>query len=177
MHPLLIQLTNPGQKYAERAKHLLEEVGDNPDKFAIFLNAMLDPSTPANTAQYAADLSEKISQRHPHLLLPHQDTLITALPRTHKPIIRWHLALILSYLPLLSDDPLAEVIDYVQNWLRTDPNKFLKVHCLQALANLAKKHNWLRQETILLVQEEMAKGGAAINAKGRVLLLQLASSK
>src|SRR3712207_3365720 len=134
MHPLLAQLTNPGQKYADRAKHLVEEVGDDPEKFAVFLNAMLHRDTPANTAQYAADICEKISHRYPHLLLPHQDALIAALPHTHIPIIRWHLALILSYLPFADTDQLAEVIEYLQTWLRTDPNKFLKVHCLQALA-------------------------------------------
>ncbi len=65
MHPLLAQLTNPGQKYADRAKHLVEQVGDDPEKFAVLLNAMLDPGTPANTAKYAADITEKISRRHP----------------------------------------------------------------------------------------------------------------
>lgn len=174
MHPLLAQLTDPGKKYAERAKDLVEEVGDDPDKFAVFLTAMLNPGTPADTARYAADISEKISQRYPHLLLPYQDALLAALPHTQKPIIRWHLALILSYLPFSDDDQLAEVIEYLQTWLRTDPNKFLKAHCLQALANLAKKHAWLRRETILIVQEEMAKGGAAVNARGRMLLRQLA---
>ncbi|MDQ3292080.1 MAG: hypothetical protein M3Q05_12410 [Bacteroidota bacterium] len=175
MHPLLARLTNPNWKYADRAKELVEEAGDDPEKFAVFLEAMLNADTAANTARYAADISEKTSCKYPHLLLPHQDALIAALPRVRQPIIRWHLALMLSYLPLSETDQLAEVVDYIQDWLRTDPNKFLKVHCLQALTNLAKKHDWLRQETILLVQEEMAKGSAAVNARGRMLLRQLAN--
>jgi hypothetical protein len=51
----------------------------------------------------------------------------------------------------------------------------MKAHCLQALATFSRTHEWLRQETILLIKTEMAKGGAATNAKGRKLLQQLST--
>jgi hypothetical protein len=177
VHPLLALFTVPGQKSPAVAKRLVAEVGDDPEKFAVFLAAMLHPATPTNLARYAAGVAEKISRRYPALLVPHTDALIAALPRVTTSVMRWHLALLLSYLPLTDDDQLGTVIDYVHTWLHTDPNKFLKVHCLQALANLSQKHEWLKAETIMLIQAEMAKGGAAANAKGRVLLQQLQPHK
>lgn len=173
MHPLLALLTTPGQKYTPLAKRLISEIGDDQQQFDILLEAMLQPETDANLARYAAGITEKISRRYPHLLLLHTVALIAALPRVQTPIMRWHLALLLSYLPLADGDQLAEVIDYLQTWLRTDANKFLKVHCLQALANLSGQHTWLKPETILLIEAEMAKGSAAANAKGGVLLRKL----
>ena len=177
MHPLLAPFTVPGQKYPIVAKRLVAEAGDDPEKLAVFLAAMLHPATPTTLARYAAGVTEKISRRYPQLLAPHEAALMAALPRMQTAIMRWHLALLLSYLPLENSDHLATVIDYVQTWLQNDPNKFLKVHCLQALANLSKNHDWLKSETILLIEAEMAKGGAAANAKGRQLLRQLQPKK
>lgn len=94
MHPLLARFTIPGQKYPAVAKRLVEEVGDDQEKFAVFLAAMLHPATPANLARYAAGVTEKISRRYPHLLLKHQTALITALPHVQTPVMRWHLALL-----------------------------------------------------------------------------------
>jgi hypothetical protein len=108
----------------------------------------------------------------PYLVQPYQKGLMAALPVMSTSVMRWHVGLLLSYLPL-SEDALAEVLNYLFDWLQNDPNKFMKVHCLQALANFSQIHDWLRQETILLIEAEMAKGGAAANAKGRKLLQQL----
>ncbi len=173
MDPLLARLVASGLKYPDLAKQLVQEVRNDPGKFTIFLAAMLHPATPANLARPAAGVTEKVARRYPYLLLPHEKDLVAALPRMQTSVMRWHLALLLSYLPLKNDDHLAEVIQYVQDWLQTDPNKFMKVHCLQALANISRNHDWLQQETILLIKTEMAKGGAAANAKGRKLLKQL----
>lgn len=173
MDPLLARLVTTNLKYPDVTKQLVQEIGDNPEEFAVFIGAMLHPHTDANLARQAAGITEKIARRYPHLLIPYQTELIAALPRMQSAVLRWNLGLLLSYLPLHEDDQLAEVLEYLQTWLQTDPNKFLKVHCLQALANFSRTHDWLRQETILLIKAEMAKGGAAANAKGRKLLQQL----
>jgi hypothetical protein len=134
---------------------------------------MLHPETDPNAARHAAGIAEKISRSYPELLRPYANELIDALPRMSTPIMRWHLALLLSYLPLADNDQLAEVINNIQTWLLNDQHKFAKVHYLQALANISKHHYWLKPETILLVKAAMAKGGAAANARGRMLLRQL----
>ncbi len=172
MDPLLARLATSGIKSPDLVKQLVQETGSDPEKFKIFMQAMLHPATEVNLARRAAGITEKVARRYPHLVIPYQATLLGALPKMQTSVMRWHVGLLLSYLPL-SDDPLAEVLDYLYNWLQNDPNKFMKVHCLQALANFSQKNDWLRQETIWLIKTEMAKGGAAANAKGRILLCQL----
>ena len=172
MDAVLARLAASGPLYPEQAKQLVLETGNDPEKFKIFVQAMLYSETEAHIARHAAGIAEKVARRHPHLVLPYQAVLIAALPRMQTSVMRWHVGLLLSYLPL-PDDSLAEVLDYLFDWLQNDPNKFMKVHCLQALANFSRKHDWLRQETIALIKNEMAKGGAAANAKGRKLLQQL----
>ena len=175
MDLLLARLANPGIKSPDLVKQLVQEIGNDPQKFRVFIQAMLHPATQADLARRAAGVAEKVARRHPHLVIPYQAALLKALSSMPTSVLRWHTGLLLSYLPL-SDDLLAEVLDYLFDWLQNDPNKFMKVHCLQALANFSQKNDWLRPEVILLIKIEMAKGGAAANAKGRKLLQQLRAS-
>ncbi|RDC64836.1 hypothetical protein [Adhaeribacter pallidiroseus] len=172
MDAVLARLAMAGPTYPEQAKLLVQETGNDPEKFKIFIRAMLHPNTEAHVARHAASITEKVARRYPYLVLPYQPDLLAALPNRQTSPMRWHVGLLLSYLRL-ADDSLALVLDYLYDWLQNDPNKFMKVHCLQALANFSTRHDWLRAETIQLVKVEMAKGGAAANAKGRKLLQQL----
>ncbi|QNF31862.1 hypothetical protein HUW51_03675 [Adhaeribacter swui] len=172
MDPLLARLATSGTKSPDLVKQVVQEVGDNPEKFQVFMEAMLHPDTGTDLARRAAGIAEKVARWYPHLVIPYEAALLAALPQMQPAVMCWQVGLLLSYLPL-TDDTLATVLNYLETWLYTDPNKFMKVHCLQAMANLSRQHDWLRQETIDLIKTEMAKGGAAVNARGRHLLKQL----
>ena len=86
---------------------------------------------------------------------------------------RWHVSLMLSYLKLTKNE-LPIVIDTIIKWLYTEKkSQIIKVNCMQALANLAKKNFWFKSEVISIIEEQMLKGGAAVKARGRIFLKQL----
>ncbi len=121
----------------------------------------------------AANAVEKVARDHPVWLRSHQEQIFRHLDKLSTPFsVKMATAMLISYLPL-KGDTLSQGITILQHWLHTDANKFVKVNCLQALTNLALQHTWFKAEVIAMVEEEMVKGSAAIQARGRKLLQQL----
>lgn len=121
----------------------------------------------------AADALEKATRRNPKLLKGHTARVLeraTALESEWE--AGMNLVQMLGRLDLRGQ-MLSTVIGLLIRWLETEKKVFVKVMCLQSLADLAVRHNWLRKEVVQLVTEEMERGSAAIRARGRILLRQL----
>ncbi|GAA4296007.1 hypothetical protein [Nibribacter koreensis] len=73
-----------------------------------------------------------------------------------------------------ADEDVAEVVERLECWLQNIDHQFVKVFCLQSLTDITRQQPWLKHETEELVRQHMAKGGKAINARGRMLLKTLA---
>ena len=121
----------------------------------------------------ACDAIENISRENPHLLQSNKRKLMKNITTSDQQEFRWHVSLMLSYLKLTKNE-LPIVIDTIIKWLYTEKkSQIVKVNCMQALANLAKKNFWFKSEVISIIEEQMLKGGAAVKARGRILLKQL----
>lgn len=71
------------------------------------------------------------------------------------------------------DEDVAMVVERLEYWLQHIDHQFVKVFCLQSLTDISVRHPWLRHEVEELLHQQMAKGGKAINARGRMLLKTL----
>lgn len=120
----------------------------------------------------AANALEKVARLHPTWLQPHRQSLLAHLPELSHPFsVKMAAAGLLGH-AAWSDEDVSTVITTLQQWLQ-DTNTFVKVNCLQALTQIAQCRPWLAPEVIGLVENEMAKGKSAIQARGRRLLKQL----
>jgi hypothetical protein len=97
-------------------------------------------------AMRASDIIEKVSQKHPEYLQPHKKRIINSLHIFQQQEVKWHIALMLSYIEL-SENELNTAVNTLISWLNDINNKsqIVKVNSLQALANIAAGHNRLKK--------------------------------
>lgn len=128
-------------------------------------------------AMRASDVIEKASQNHPEHLQPHKDTIINNLHVFNRQEVKWHIALMLSYIEL-NENELNIAVEALTGWLKDKENKsqIVKVNSLQALTNIAMKHIRLKNKIKCIIENEMASGKAAVKARGRKLLIMLAEN-
>ncbi|WP_210464427.1 hypothetical protein [Rufibacter roseolus] len=122
----------------------------------------------------AAHVVEAVAKKQPGWFKPYQEEILErlALPDLD-PAFNFFIPSLLGLLPW-SDEAVPTVVDRLQYWLLHLDHQFVKVFCLQSLTDIARQQPWLRQEVEELVHHHMAKGGKAINARGRMLLKILA---
>jgi len=86
----------------------------------------------------AADALEKISRVHPDLFEPYREALLTTKLEDGSPEVRWHLIAIKSRLALQESDA-ARFYKYLDQCLRHDASRIVKVAALQAAYDLSVK--------------------------------------
>lgn len=152
-----------------RADEVARRVLTRPDLFAPLLHGMLS-SDPVLRAR-CADVAEKVSAVHPDWLVAHKDLLITRLACNPQPAMRWHVAPMLARLPL-DDRERARVVALLTGWLRGS-GSLVATMAMQALADLAERHEALRPEVVRHLRELSLAGTPAMRARGRKLLKRL----
>ncbi|RNI22548.1 hypothetical protein [Rufibacter latericius] len=122
----------------------------------------------------AAHVVEAVAKKQPSWFKPYQNEILEnlALPELD-PAFYFFIPSLLGLLHW-SDEEVPTVVDRLQYWLQYLDHQFVKVFCLQSLTDLARQQPWLKQEVEELMHHHMAKGGKAINARGRMLLKILA---
>ena len=152
-----------------RADEVAAWVRTRPDLFPSLLQGM--QSDDRILRARCADIAEKVSADHPEWLIPHQALLIDQLSRDPQPEVRWHVAPMLARLPL-NENELARVVHLLTEWL-SDCSSIVKTMSMQALADLAERHEALRPEVLRHLRELTVIGTPAMKARGRKLLKRL----
>lgn len=124
----------------------------------------------------AADVLEKVSQKHPEYLLPFKKRLIHEASLIDQQEVRWHVALLFSYLKL-EDDEVKLVMDHLSSWLDTAKSQIVKVNSLQAMADIAEKHESYREFVMKKLQEVVETGSPAVKSRGKKLIAELNKGK
>ncbi|GAB2538534.1 hypothetical protein [Rufibacter soli] len=125
----------------------------------------------------AAHAVEAVAKKQPRWLEPYQSEILAQI--AHPELDPAFNFFIPSLLGLLTwpQEQMAAVVERLEYWLQHLDHQFVKVFCLQSLTDLAVQQPWLKHEVEELVHQHMAKGGKAINARGRMLLKTLSSLK
>ena len=88
----------------------------------------------------AADAVEKVTVRRPEFLLPHKHQLFALLKGAIHKELKWHLALIITRVPL-SPEELEDVWTDLNYWLQNaNESKIVRVNALQGLFDLSRRY-------------------------------------
>jgi hypothetical protein len=155
--------------------HLYSLLEQNPELFPELFGLMLH-SPNSRIRLRAGNAVEKAARENQELLIPFKGEILAVLPASQYPDIIWHVVLLLGYIDL-EDDEQALAVNTIYQWLDTIQHKFIKINCLQTLAVLAKKHEWLRGEVTETLQAALEHESPSIRARARILLKQLSATK
>ena len=154
-----------------RAKEVLHLVKENPDLFSVVFDAVFLQNRVVNTR--ASHVVKTFVKTDPSILADYKKRILSGLKTTQGFTLMHMLELVadLDY----EHGELVSTIATIEHILKNSTHKFVKVNCLQALADLALRYRWLKGEIIGLIEEGSIKGSASIQARARKLLLKLNS--
>jgi hypothetical protein len=119
----------------------------------------------------AADATEKITRKNPHLLRSYKRELLGLMAEAKQQELRWHLAAIVPRLLLTSEErrlAYSLLIGYL-----ADRSSIVKTCALQALADLATDDSSILAGVIKILRQSIRNGTPAMKARSRKLLFRL----
>lgn len=171
MHPLLSRLEEGDFKSLGQVPDVVSEVLSDNSLLSILVEGVTNENP--KIAYRSTVALDKIGRQSLNLLNQEKEKIIQIAIKTNDKNIMWHLSIVLSYLNLI-DDEIGTVLNQIIAWLNNiNLSIFGKVNCMQAIATISKSKKELIPEAIAIIENEMSKGKAAINARGRILLKEL----
>jgi hypothetical protein len=119
----------------------------------------------------AADATEKVTRKHPELLVRYKKELLGLMNQAEEPELRWHLAAIVPRLSLNAKERML-IVAGLNSYLR-DRSSIVRTFALQGLADLAHDDKETQAEVIEILRSSVKTGTAAMKARSRKLLLEL----
>lgn len=117
----------------------------------------------------AADVIEKVSKVHPEFLMPYKKELIKDVVKIEQQEVRWHVALMFTYLELTDLEKTA-TIEILLSWLENSKSKIVKVNSLQALAYIGNNDKKHRNKVLAILEEVIETGSPAMVARSKKLI-------
>lgn len=124
----------------------------------------------------SADVIEKVSRLHPEYLTPYKVPLIKEVAKIEQQEVRWHVALLFSYLDLdldLDDEEKQQIVEELFSWIDNSKSKIIKVNSMQALANIEEKNKRMRHLIVNKLEEAIKNGSPAMVSRGKKLINKL----
>ena len=119
----------------------------------------------------AADASEKVTRKHPELLIPYKKELLGLMTEATEQELRWHLAVMVPRLPLNAKERQLAISSL--NIYLDDRSSIVKTFALQGLADLAQGDPTIQPTVVEILREATRNGTPAMKARSRKLLLRL----
>lgn len=170
---ILAKLTGGDRRSIGRSAEVVADVLADPPLFALLFQGLL--VTDPLVRMRAADAIEKITAQHPEYLIPYKAQLLHEVGPIEQQEVRWHVAQLLSRLPLTADERRTAVA--LLNRYLDDPSKIVKTFAMQALADLALVDTELRPQLVAQLEQLTTTGSPAMRSRGRKLLAQLAAAR
>jgi len=120
----------------------------------------------------SADIIEKVSKKFPKLLGKHKTQILENLNLFKQQEVRWHIALIISYLELNKFEA-EKVFSVLSYWTNNDESKIVKVNSLQALTDISLQNSNIKSKTKNLIKDQMKTNTPSIIARSKKLLKKL----
>jgi hypothetical protein len=121
-----------------------------------------------------ADAIEKATAKRPELLAPYKKSLIQKYSKIEQQEVRWHVAPMLSRLPLTTEEE-AAVVKLLLSYTN-DRSSIVRTMTMQALADIALRSHHLLPEVMEHIQELAVIGTPAMKARSKKLLRALAEA-
>ena len=170
MDSVVEKLSGQDLRSIGKADEVAKEVISNPALFNDVFYAMKNGNPVIRMR--AADAAEKVSRKNPLLLAPYKKELINDMADIEQQEVRWHVALMFSYLQLDAQQK-ALVMDKLVSWIETSKSRIVQVNSLQALFSLGR-HDMAYANMIKSVLEKANNSGSpAVAARCKKLLKQL----
>ena len=119
----------------------------------------------------SADVIEKVTARHPELLLPHKYQLLGPLCCIKQPDVRWHIAPMLARLPLNEEE--KDAVVKVLLGFTYDTSSIVRTAAMQALGDIAVHSPQHLPEVMGVIENLTLTGTPAMKARGRKLIAAL----
>lgn len=158
----------------ENTHRVATYIGDDPERFAQLMEVFTVKDW--RPAQRGAWVVAEIAYAHPDLLLPHLDTLLTAMDNPVYPaVLRNGLKVIASTRIALTEEQEGRLVQRAFELL-ADPQVAvaIQVHAMQCIANLLPVYPDLAVELQVLLEEGMERGSPGYRSRGRKVLKQIA---
>jgi HEAT repeat protein len=155
-----------------RADQVAAMVSKNPRLFPRLIEGLW--SEDPLVRMRAADATEKVTRKRPELLRPYEKELFGLMAAAAEPELRWHLAVMVPRLQLSAKERQV-AISLLKRYLQ-DRSSLVRTFALQGLADLAQGDPSIRPEVIEILRAATRQGTAAMKARSRKLLGQLAGN-
>jgi hypothetical protein len=152
-----------------KANQIAKVVLSEPKHFAELIQCLWDEDPIVRMR--AADAAEKVTVTRPELLNPHKQELLGLLAEAKQIELRWHLALMVPRLALISPERQRAAAS-LQRYME-DRSSIVKTFALQGLADLARQDASLRELAKQVIEKSLRTGTAAMKARARKLLKEL----
>jgi len=169
---ILAMLAGGDRRSIGHSDRVVAMVGRNRRRFAQLMPGLWSDN--ALIRMRSADAAEKITRNHPEWLEPYRKELLGLLAEAEQPELQWHLAAMVPRLKL-SPRELPAVVTALNRYLE-DRSSIVKTYALQGLADLARNAPSLRATVAGTLRGATRTGTAAMKARSRKLLAQLADA-
>ena len=143
-------------------------IGNNAKEFEQLMDMVLHGREPV--VQRAAWAMDACLDTHPEFLTPYVEILVDVLPRFSNNGVKRQVvkALATHNIPEKHEGQLA---DLCFDWLQSsDIPVGIKVHCMQILANITKRHPDLAVELRTVITEQIPRNSTGFASRGRKIL-------
>src|SRR5215467_7654119 len=164
--PISALLKGSDRRSIGRSSEVVKLVLRAPRRFAEFIDCLWNEDPILRMR--AADAAEKLSAVKPELLEPYKAELLGLLAEAQQIELRWHLAQMVSRLPLTGPER-ARAAEALQLYLK-DRSSIVRTFALQALADLSRNDDGLQPRVREILQESAVAGTATMKARARKLL-------
>lgn len=169
MTVILAKLQGGDRRSIGRSDEVVADVLATPELFGELFTGMTgdDPLV----RMRAADAAEKVTIQHPEYLQPYKVSLLQNIALIRQQEVRWHVAQMMPRLELTHAERL-EAMQILSSYL-SDKSRIVQAFSLQAMADLAKQDQALRQQVLSTLQAASQSGSPAVKSRVKKLLEKL----
>ena len=173
MQALLRSLSGGDRRSIGESNRAAILVLEQPEVIAVLFQG-LDSTDPVLRMR-CSDAIEKVTTKRPELLAPYKRALIQRYSKIAQQEVRWHVAPLLSRLPLSTEET-ATVVKLLLSFTN-DRSSIVRTMTMQALTDIALRRPHFLPEVKEHIQELSLIGSPAMKARGKKLLRALAEAR
>lgn len=170
MSRILEKLKGGDLRSIGKADEVVIDVLKNPSLFKDVFEGMLNENPLIRMR--SADVTEKVSKKHPEYLQPFKHRLINEVSNEKQKEVRWHVAQMFSYIEI-SKKERDQIMDILLTYTSDEKSKIVKTFSMQTLANFAKRDTSIKPRILEFIEEIMKKGSPAVKSRGKKLIKEL----
>jgi len=167
MARILDKLRGGDRRSIGRANEVVSDVISNPSLFESVFGGMQHPDPLVRMR--SADVVEKVSGKQPELLQPFKHKLINEIADIEQNEVRWHVALMFSYLSLGMKEKQL-VVRKLNEWLDHGTSNIVRVNALQSLVDIGKSDKKLWPAINDKLNKTLSSDSPALRKRAGILL-------